>query len=1323
MKRKLASFSLLLALALILTAVTPSVHAAKGLSDTSGHWAKSYIDSAVARGYVKGYEDGTFKPNAPITRAEFCKMLNSALGLTATTTISFKDVPSSKWYYSDVQKSVAAGYISGYSDGTFGGDSKITRQEAAVVISRIVTAAGTTKDISALRDSKSIASWALDGAKTVYSKNYMGGDNLKRFNPSGKLTRAEAVKIIESLIKSEKVTKTNLTVAKGGQTYSNTVFVGSVIISPDIGEGTVTFNNCRILGTMLVNGGGSSSIRLSNTRISNMTVNSPSTRVGVACAGTSTVRNTYVSTPCNLAEGGLSGGGKGFENVTLGGNGLSSQTVSLNGDFDSVTVSAVSGLHLLGGEIDELTINSAAAGSAIELDQGTTVTKAVINAGCAFIGKGSVKEAVQSAANVTYETRPLKITDPTSSTGFKVSTYPENGDKYIPVSDAITLMFTEAVTNADGGAINAAYIQNVVELRRDSTSGAKVTYYPTVSANGKAVSLQPMSVLKEDATYYLTVKAGAFRSSKGQLTDALTVRFSTGDGENQPMVPTVTPADGSENIPVTASIKLEFGAEIYNSNGKSLTSTYLNSDVLELRRGSSGGKEVAFDAKLSKDGKTITVTPDDEFDTDTTYYLILLDGALTDGEEENSRQTFSFTTSEEAYCVPMASPSSGAEDVDLDQVFTFTFDSALSTTDGSKPTNTYIGEAVVSMRKDSEKGSSVSLSVSISSDKKTITVTPYKNLVSDTDYYIIFEGGSLVDGNGDDLPDLVFRYTTKSDSSFSGNLAPTTSPTNGKTGVKTSTDITITYPQSLTTDTGKDITSSYLEDAITIRKSSATGKAVAFSAKINSAAKVITLTPDDDLTNNTKYYVTVSQGVFKNASGSRNAKYTFSFTVGRSSSYFEPYETYPEDGDRDVSTSTDITIDFDEAVYQTGGKSVTSTYLKNDVVELRKSGTSGTKVSFTASIDSKKKSITISPSSSLTSGTKYYVILNGDTLENGDGEVMDEYIFSFTTRSSSSTAGTISSPTMFPANGETAAEVTTSQIQLIYPDALTNSDGKALTSDYLEDYFKITSGTATVDKDEKNLVRYTAKIDSGNKRITLNLSDDLKCDTKYYVSLPAGILKSSKGTSAKLSYYFTTKKPTVEITDDDIVPDKLSAEVTFRFDYTGAEDVDFTVYRGSTAVRANFTPNTSPKSSYTVTLDELKEATTYNVKVTMTYNGGKTVSVSKSFKTLATSTQSTPEAISVEDFDGTSYDATLAKPSKNKAKAEIKGKITPKNGQIPVTVTLFENSKSTVEINGARGSSALIDVDHDATAQTVIIKVTAESGDYTEYTLTIPIAQ
>ena len=187
-------------LACLTLALCAPAASAAGFSDTKGHWAESYINDAVKHGYVNGYGDNTFAPSKAITRAEFCKMINSALGLKAQTTLAFTDISSGKWYYSDIQKAVAAGYIAGYEDNTFKGDSSITRQEAAVVLSRITSDPSLSKDISALKDSSKIASWALSGVKHVYAKGYMTGDNLKMFNPQGNLTRAEAVKILETLL-------------------------------------------------------------------------------------------------------------------------------------------------------------------------------------------------------------------------------------------------------------------------------------------------------------------------------------------------------------------------------------------------------------------------------------------------------------------------------------------------------------------------------------------------------------------------------------------------------------------------------------------------------------------------------------------------------------------------------------------------------------------------------------------------------------------------------------------------------------------------------------------------------------------------------------------------------------------------------------------------------------------------------------------------------------------------------------------------------------------------------------------------------------------
>ena len=63
-------------------------------SDIDEHWAKSYILDAAEKGIISGYPDGTFLPDKPVTRAEFTKMVNNALGNNASSTLTFSDVPS-----------------------------------------------------------------------------------------------------------------------------------------------------------------------------------------------------------------------------------------------------------------------------------------------------------------------------------------------------------------------------------------------------------------------------------------------------------------------------------------------------------------------------------------------------------------------------------------------------------------------------------------------------------------------------------------------------------------------------------------------------------------------------------------------------------------------------------------------------------------------------------------------------------------------------------------------------------------------------------------------------------------------------------------------------------------------------------------------------------------------------------------------------------------------------------------------------------------------------------------------------------------------------
>jgi hypothetical protein len=81
------------------------------------------ISAWINKGFIGGYEDGSFKPESNITRAEFITLVNRSFGFTEATTIPFSDVLPENWAHAEVAKAVKAGYISGFEDGTFGANN------------------------------------------------------------------------------------------------------------------------------------------------------------------------------------------------------------------------------------------------------------------------------------------------------------------------------------------------------------------------------------------------------------------------------------------------------------------------------------------------------------------------------------------------------------------------------------------------------------------------------------------------------------------------------------------------------------------------------------------------------------------------------------------------------------------------------------------------------------------------------------------------------------------------------------------------------------------------------------------------------------------------------------------------------------------------------------------------------------------------------------------------------------------------------------------------------------------------------------------------
>ncbi|MEK5450178.1 S-layer homology domain-containing protein [Paenibacillus sp. FSL R7-0331] len=163
--------------------------------DIQGHWAQSQLQDWLDKGYLQGYADGTVKPNNAITRGEYVALVNRLFGFTDTAAITFTDLRSSNWAYSEVAKAVRAGYIGGYENNTFRATSPITRQEAAVITAKLLSL-NTNNTTLAFKDSAQIAPWAKGAVAAAAAKSIINGYPDGTFGPKKALTRAEAVGII-----------------------------------------------------------------------------------------------------------------------------------------------------------------------------------------------------------------------------------------------------------------------------------------------------------------------------------------------------------------------------------------------------------------------------------------------------------------------------------------------------------------------------------------------------------------------------------------------------------------------------------------------------------------------------------------------------------------------------------------------------------------------------------------------------------------------------------------------------------------------------------------------------------------------------------------------------------------------------------------------------------------------------------------------------------------------------------------------------------------------------------------------------------------------
>ncbi|MCZ8516017.1 S-layer homology domain-containing protein [Paenibacillus filicis] len=167
-------------------------------SDISGNWAEATIKQAVSGGIVSGYPDGTFKPERTVTRAEVAVMLMNALkpqGDGAALTFTDK-AKIGDWAQKSVAQAVYAGIINGYEDGSFRPDAEITRPEMAMMIAKALGQSSGAATATGFTDDKDIPDWAKGAVADMKKAGIIEGKGANQFAPGDKTTRAEAVTVL-----------------------------------------------------------------------------------------------------------------------------------------------------------------------------------------------------------------------------------------------------------------------------------------------------------------------------------------------------------------------------------------------------------------------------------------------------------------------------------------------------------------------------------------------------------------------------------------------------------------------------------------------------------------------------------------------------------------------------------------------------------------------------------------------------------------------------------------------------------------------------------------------------------------------------------------------------------------------------------------------------------------------------------------------------------------------------------------------------------------------------------------------------------------------
>jgi GH25 family lysozyme M1 (1,4-beta-N-acetylmuramidase) len=256
--RKIRLLPALLGMVLTATVFLTLPAAAASYSDTSGHWAESVIEKWSAEyGILKGYDDGTFRPDDTITRGAFAVILDRFLQYqSASDPATFSDTAGA-WCEESVLRLNAAGVYRG-NEGQALISADITRQQAVTMIAR---AFHLEESDAALPydDADAVAEVFRGSVSAMAQRGYLTDTaDTNLFRPAAAITRAEVVNILGAMVDtlyqssgvySKHISGSLMINAAGGATLKDMTVEGDLIVAPGV-TSPVTLSNVTVEGSI-----------------------------------------------------------------------------------------------------------------------------------------------------------------------------------------------------------------------------------------------------------------------------------------------------------------------------------------------------------------------------------------------------------------------------------------------------------------------------------------------------------------------------------------------------------------------------------------------------------------------------------------------------------------------------------------------------------------------------------------------------------------------------------------------------------------------------------------------------------------------------------------------------------------------------------------------------------------------------------------------------------------------------------------------------------------------------------------------------------------